>query len=85
MLTPTDLEVDNTSFVPYNEKRYTPKILSKTAYNLGSVIVFDAVHMPYGCSVWPAFWTRMCLVCKSADYQRVQTGRMEAKSTLLKV
>ncbi|KAL7419058.1 hypothetical protein Q5752_005894 [Cryptotrichosporon argae] len=52
------LKVDNTSSVVYNDKRYAPKLLSKTAYDKGTVWVFDAVHMPYGCSVWPAFWTQ---------------------------
>ncbi|XAO27816.1 hypothetical protein I312_106678 [Cryptococcus bacillisporus CA1280] len=54
----TILKVDNTTFVPYLEKRYAPKLLSKSAYDLGTVWVLDAVHMPYGCSVWPAFWTQ---------------------------
>ncbi|KIR37652.1 hypothetical protein I307_05801 [Cryptococcus deuterogattii 99/473] len=54
----TILKVDNTTFVPYLEKRYAPKLLSKSAYDLGTVWVMDAVHMPYGCSVWPAFWTQ---------------------------
>ncbi|KAI9636099.1 concanavalin A-like lectin/glucanase domain-containing protein [Dioszegia hungarica] len=54
----TILKVDNTSFVPYNDKRFAPKLLSKSAYGVGTVWVMDAVHMPYGCSVWPAFWTQ---------------------------
>ncbi|GMK58304.1 hypothetical protein CspeluHIS016_0503360 [Cutaneotrichosporon spelunceum] len=52
------LKVDNTSFVPYNEKRFAPSLLTERAYPVGSVFVMDAVHMPYGCSVWPAFWTQ---------------------------
>ncbi|WWC86640.1 uncharacterized protein L201_001517 [Kwoniella dendrophila CBS 6074] len=52
------LKVDNTSTVVYNEKRYAPKLLSKTEYAPGTVFVMDAVHVPYGCSVWGAFWTQ---------------------------
>ncbi|AAW46063.1 hypothetical protein CNBJ0500 [Cryptococcus deneoformans B-3501A] len=54
----TILKVDNRTFVPYPEKRYAPRLLSKSAYDLGTVWVMDAVHLPYGCSVWPAFWTQ---------------------------
>ncbi|WWD07380.1 hypothetical protein V865_005478 [Kwoniella europaea PYCC6329] len=52
------LKVDNTTSVPYNEKRYAPKLLSKNTYGPGTVFVMDAVHLPYGCSVWGAFWTQ---------------------------
>ncbi|KAK4687336.1 hypothetical protein P7C73_g2792, partial [Tremellales sp. Uapishka_1] len=52
------LKVDNTSSVVYNEKRWAPKVLSKTAYSPGTVWVMDAVHLPYGCGVWPGFWTQ---------------------------
>ena len=50
--------VDNTSDVVYNEKRYAPKLLAKTAYDAGTVWVIDMLHAPWGCSVWPAVWTR---------------------------
>ena len=51
------LKVDNTSFVPYNEKRNSVRIESTDFFPVGSVILFDATHLPYGCSVWPSFWT----------------------------
>nr|XP_019008226.1 uncharacterized protein I206_06781 [Kwoniella pini CBS 10737]OCF47007.1 hypothetical protein I206_06781 [Kwoniella pini CBS 10737] len=52
------LKVDNTTLVPYNEKRYAPKLFSKNTYGPGTVFVMDAVHVPFGCSVWGAFWTQ---------------------------
>lgn len=32
-------------------------IISNDEVELGDLVVMDAVHVPYGCSVWPAFWT----------------------------
>ncbi|ORY27632.1 concanavalin A-like lectin/glucanase domain-containing protein [Naematelia encephala] len=51
------IKVDNTSTVAYNDKRESVKILSQDTYSVGSVWVLDAVHLPYGCSVWPSFWS----------------------------
>jgi hypothetical protein len=51
------LKVDNTTNVLYEQKRNSVRLQSNVAYGLGSVFVFDAIHMPYGCSVWPSFWT----------------------------
>jgi len=51
------LRVDNTTNVPVNGKRNSVRIESKDNYGLGSIIMMDLVHMPFGCSVWPAFWT----------------------------
>lgn len=51
------IRVDNSSTVQYNYKRDTVKITSTDSYPVGSVWVLDAVHLPYGCSVWPAFWS----------------------------
>lgn len=33
------------------------RITSQDSYPLGTLILLDALHIPYGCSVWPSFWT----------------------------
>lgn len=52
------IKVDNTSTVAYNYKRDSVRITSQDSYDVGSVWVVDALHLPYGCSVWPAFWSQ---------------------------
>jgi len=37
--------------------RASIKMSTQAAVNQGSLILFQATHMPYGCSVWPGFWT----------------------------
>ncbi|KAI0772440.1 concanavalin A-like lectin/glucanase domain-containing protein [Trametes elegans] len=51
------IKIDNTSFVPFNEKRNSVKITTHDFFPIGSVFIFDALHLPFGCSVWPSFWT----------------------------
>lgn len=52
------VSVDNTSLVDFNQKRNSIRMTSKDFYEVGTVWVFDAFHLPYGCAVWPAFWTK---------------------------
>ncbi|KAI0635303.1 concanavalin A-like lectin/glucanase domain-containing protein [Trametes polyzona] len=53
------IRVDNTTTLPPDmPNRDTIRITTKDFYDYGSLWVFDATHMPYGCSVWPAFWTK---------------------------
>ncbi|KAJ7062356.1 glycoside hydrolase family 16 protein [Mycena amicta] len=52
------IKVDNTSTVVLNDKRNTVRIASKDEFEVGSVWVADMYHVPYGCSVWPAFWAQ---------------------------
>lgn len=52
------IKVDNTSFVPYNEKRNSVRITTRDYFNVGTVWVADVAHLPFGCSVWPSIWTK---------------------------
>lgn len=52
------IKVDNTTNVAYNYKRNSIRISSKDEFAMGSVWVADMLHVPYGCSVWPAFWSQ---------------------------
>ncbi|KAJ3827032.1 concanavalin A-like lectin/glucanase domain-containing protein [Lentinula raphanica] len=53
------IKVDNTTNIPAatTVNRNSVKLTTKDAYPLGSLIVIDVSHIPYGCSVWPSFWT----------------------------
>ncbi|KAJ7048581.1 glycoside hydrolase family 16 protein [Mycena amicta] len=51
------LKVDDFSNVAWNQKRNSVRVTTKSSYALGSLWVVDAVHLPYGCSVWPSIWT----------------------------
>ncbi|GAA5854162.1 hypothetical protein JCM5353_002715 [Sporobolomyces roseus] len=44
--------------VLYPNKRDTVRIQSQAAYDQGSVWVYDALHLPFGCSVWSAMWSQ---------------------------
>ncbi|KAI1796360.1 concanavalin A-like lectin/glucanase domain-containing protein [Ganoderma leucocontextum] len=52
------IKVDNTSLVQYNYKRNSVRIETLDYFPIGTILLFDAVHVPYGCSVWPSFWTK---------------------------
>ncbi|KAI5479919.1 hypothetical protein MNV49_002209 [Pseudohyphozyma bogoriensis] len=50
------MSVDSTSTLASGAYRNSVRITSNDAYNIGSLIIADIAHVPYGCSVWPAFW-----------------------------
>jgi len=52
------MKVDNTTVVPFNDKRNTVRINTADRYGVGSVWVADMIHVPFGCSVWPAWWSQ---------------------------
>ncbi|TFK24715.1 glycoside hydrolase family 16 protein [Coprinopsis marcescibilis] len=54
------IKVDNTTTLsdgPGVINRDSVRLTTNDAYGLGTLIVIDAVHIPYGCSVWPSFWS----------------------------
>ncbi|KAJ3848272.1 concanavalin A-like lectin/glucanase domain-containing protein [Lentinula lateritia] len=52
------IRVDNTTNITAaaTVNRNSVKITTKDAYPIGSLVVIDVWHIPYGCSVWPSFW-----------------------------
>ncbi|KAJ3823161.1 glycoside hydrolase family 16 protein [Lentinula raphanica] len=51
------IKVDNTHSIQSPQKRNSVRITTKDSYAVGSLWIFDLVHVPFGCSVWPAVWT----------------------------
>ncbi|KAF8314531.1 hypothetical protein DL93DRAFT_2167315 [Clavulina sp. PMI_390] len=54
------IKIDNTTVGNENDTtfgRNSVYMTSNASVPLGSLILFDAVHVPYGCSVWPGFFT----------------------------
>ncbi|KAF8526991.1 glycoside hydrolase family 16 protein [Hysterangium stoloniferum] len=53
------IKVDNSTLVPFNDKRSTVRITSSDAYGVGSVWIADMLHVPFGVGVvWPAWWSQ---------------------------
>ena len=53
------MKVDNTTTItpPPLVNRNSIRITSKDTHSAGNIILVDVKHIPYGCSVWPSFWT----------------------------
>ncbi|KAF9562643.1 glycoside hydrolase family 16 protein, partial [Agrocybe pediades] len=51
------IKVDNTSTVNFNDKRNSVRMQTDVRYSVGSVWIADMLHVPFGCSVWPAWWS----------------------------
>ncbi|PIL35181.1 hypothetical protein GSI_02971 [Ganoderma sinense ZZ0214-1] len=51
------MRVDNTTQLKFGQKRNSLRLSTKDQFTVGSVWVADLLHVPYGCSVWSAFWS----------------------------
>jgi len=52
------IKVDNSTQVAFPNKRNSVRISTKDRYGVGSLWVADMTHVPFGCSVWPAWWSQ---------------------------
>ncbi|KDQ60269.1 glycoside hydrolase family 16 protein [Jaapia argillacea MUCL 33604] len=52
------IKVDNTTNVVSGNLRNSVRITTQQSYGFGSMWILDVTHLPYGCSVWPAYWTK---------------------------
>lgn len=50
------MRVDTRPIAP-GSNRNSVRLSSQQTYGINSVWVIDALHVPFGCSVWPAFWS----------------------------
>ncbi|GBE85081.1 concanavalin A-like lectin/glucanase domain-containing protein [Sparassis latifolia] len=52
------MRVDNTTTISsFGQDRNSIRISTQDEFTVGSLWITDMVHVPYGCSVWPAFWS----------------------------
>lgn len=55
------IKVDNTTVGSPDDPAYgraSVKMNTTEPFTKGSLVVMDALHFPYGCSVWPAYWSQ---------------------------
>ncbi|EJD00486.1 uncharacterized protein FOMMEDRAFT_127141 [Fomitiporia mediterranea MF3/22] len=78
------IKVDNTTNGQGNTTfgRNSVKILSSYTISSGNLVLFDAFHMPYGCSVWPAFWTQGPVWPDDGEIDIVEAVNMETTNSL---
>ncbi|WWC85506.1 uncharacterized protein L201_000370 [Kwoniella dendrophila CBS 6074] len=50
------IQVDHFSILPVNAPRDSVRITTKAMFS-GGLFIIDMALMPWGCGVWPAFWT----------------------------
>lgn len=51
------MRTDNTTTLPSGANRNSVRITSKQKVTIGSLVLMDSTLMPYGPTVWPAFWS----------------------------
>jgi len=51
------MRVDNSTTIQVGQNRNSVRISTADQFEVGSVWISDFLHVPYGCSVWPAFWS----------------------------
>ena len=50
------ISMDHTSDLQSGALRNSVRITSTETIDVGTLVIADFTHVPYGCSTWPAFW-----------------------------
>ncbi|THH04266.1 hypothetical protein EW145_g5650 [Phellinidium pouzarii] len=78
------IKVDNTTDGTNDPTFGRPSVKILTSYTIssGNLVLFDAVHLPYGCSVWPAFWTQGPVWPDDGEIDIIEGVNMQAQNRI---
>ncbi|OCH90440.1 hypothetical protein OBBRIDRAFT_793317 [Obba rivulosa] len=76
------MRVDNTTDVAAPQNRNSIRISTKDQFTVGSLWIADILHVPYGCSVWPAFWSSAVEWPAGGEIDTFEAVNNESMSTM---